>query len=164
MANDIILNATAQDAIITYTNPLLTLPVIISGSGIEDRINIDDIEDIVTEIGTDNTMSAHYKAVLIKGKLTLQPLSLALLSIRKVLEKQGILKVVIPGTLTVASPSGLWQYTLNNVVFTTKFKGFELGDKVKDVVIAFNAKAVDATVLGGILSSALNLGGVGGLV
>ena len=71
---------------------------------------------------------------------------------------------MIPGTLTVESPSGMWTITYNNVIFTSKFKGFELGEKIKDVVIAFNAKSVNATVLGGSLSSAMAMGGLGNMI
>ena len=163
--SDIILNATSQDAILTYTCPLLSTPILIaSGAGIEDRLSVEDAENVITEIGTDGTMSAHFKAVLLKGKLTLQPLAPALSSIRGVLNKQEQLKAMIPGTLTVESPSGMWTITYNNVIFTSKFKGFELGEKIKDVVIAFNAKSVNATVLGGSLSSAMAMGGLGNMI
>ncbi len=164
MANEIILNATAQDAIITYSNPLLTAPFIISGSGITERMTLNDVEDVVTEVGADGTMIVYYKAVLLTGKLTLQGTSNALTSIRQVLNKQGILKSAIPGNLTITSPSGLWNLTYTNFMFKTKFKGFDLTDKMGEVSIAFSAKECEATVLGGILSTGLALGGLGGLI
>lgn len=164
MSNEIILNATSQDAIITYTNPLLTVPFIISGAGITERLTLNDVEDVVTDIGADGTMVVYYKAVLLTGKLTLQGTSNALTSIRQVLSKQGILKSAIPGNLTITSPSGFWNITYTNFMFKTKFKGFDLTDKMGEVSIAFSAKECEATVLGGILSTGLALGGLGGLV
>lgn len=164
MSNEIILNATSQDAIITYTNPLLTVPFIISGAGITERLTLNDVEDVVTDMGADGTMIVYYKAVLLTGKLTLQGTSNALTSIRQVLNKQGILKSAIPGNLTITSPSGFWNITYTNFMFKTKFKGFDLTDKMGEVSIAFSAKECEATVLGGILSTGLALGGLGGLI
>lgn len=164
MSAEIILNATAQDAIITYTNPLLTVPFIISGAGITERISLNDVEDVITEVGADGTMIVYYKAVLLTGKLTLQGTSNALTSIRQILSKQGVLKSAIPGNLTITSLSGFWNLTYTNFVFKTKFKGFDLTDKMGEVTIAFSAKECEATVLGGILSTGLALGGLGGLV
>ena len=164
MSNEIILNATSQDAIITYSNPLLTTPFTISGSGITERITLNDVEDVVTEIGADGTMIVYYKAILLTGKLTLQGTSNALTSIRQVLSKQGVLKSAIPGNLTITSPSGFWTLTYTNFIFKSKFKGFDLTDKMGEVSIAFSAKECEATVLGGILSTGLALGGLGGLI
>lgn len=164
MASEIILNATAQDAIITYTNPLLTVPFVISGAGITERISLNDVEDVVTEMGADGTMIVYYKAVLLTGKLTMQGTSNALTSIRQVLSKQGLLKSAIPGTLMITSPSGLWNLTYTNFMFKTKFKGFDLTDKMGEVSIAFSAKECEATVLGGLLSTGLALGGIAGLI
>jgi hypothetical protein len=163
MANEIMLNATSQDAIITYKNPLISA-FTISGAGITQRMTLNDVEDVVTEIGADGTMIAYYKAALLTGTITLQGTSNSLISIRKVLTAQSSLKSAIPGTLLVVSPSGIWSETYNNFVFTTKFKGFDLGEKIAEVSIKFSALNCEQTNLGGILSTGLALGGLGGLI
>lgn len=143
----------SKGVVMTYVNLVnVTVPVIVTAAGVEDWLSIDEAEGAMMEVGCDGALVSHVKAAHVKGKITLIPLSPALVdAFIDTIQKQYLLGAVIPGTLTIASPTGLWTVSFNNVVLTSIFKGYELAQKVKDVPIGFSAQIPDSTILGSLL-------------
>lgn len=157
----ILLQASAKNSVISYYCPLLmAVPVIITGTGIEDMVSIDDVESAVMEVGTDGTLSAHVKPAMVKFKLMLQPLSSALNAMIAVQQTQYQSGVIFPGAFITSNPSGLWEVSYQNVIITSYFKGFELAEKVKDVPVSFAAQIPTTTIIGDLVSIAAAITGV----
>lgn len=155
----IVLDNTSKNVIMTYKASIFSLPVIVSGAGIEDWFAVDDAEGAVMEVGCDNTLAAHLKPAFVKGKITLQPLAASLVNaFVKVQQTQTEIAPIL-GTLTLTSATGLWITTYQNFIITSVFKGYELGEKVKDVVVSFSSQVPNTSILGDVLD--LGIAGAG---
>lgn len=144
----------AKGVIMTYVNLVnVTTPVIVTAAGIEDWLALDEIEEAIMEVGCDGSLISHIVPAMAKGKITLLPLSPALINaFISTQQTQYTLGAPIPGTLTVASATGLWTISFQNFIITSAFKGYEFGQKVKDVPISFSAQIPNTTILGDLLS------------
>lgn len=154
-----IAQTTAKNAILTLSSAVpgvFQVPVPLVGAGVEDWLSFDDIENAVVEAGLDGTKTVYIKNVINKGKLVFLPTSPSLSIIRKI---QGVQKngLAVPCILNINSPTGLWSIKLSNFIITSAFKGFELGDKVKDVSVSFASDLPELTILGDISNVGLNI-------
>lgn len=154
LVQSIMLQASAKDVIMTYTNPLVSIPIVISATGIEDMISIENSEGAKMEAGTDGVLSAHVvpSSAAIKGKIMLQPLSPALAAIIQVVQNQFLSSYVTPGTLNITNPSGQWNVTFPNFIWRFNFAGFSMGEKVKDVDCHFAAGLPNTSIFGSLIS------------
>lgn len=157
----LLLNATASDVIITVKTVLNLVPTILSqGFGVNEVIQIDDVEDMDTDMTTDGTMIAWKRPRKIIGKITLQGNATGTKSLIDLIKVQKVVGAANPATLTVSSPSNLYTGTFSNVIFTTKFKGFEFGEYLQPVVFTFHASEVNETILGSVLGLASGVAGL----
>ncbi len=144
----------SKGVVMTYVNLVnVTTPVIVTAAGVDEWLTVDDAEEAMMEVGCDGALVSHVKATHVRGKITLLPLSPALVNaFIETIQQQYLISAPIPGTLTVASPTGLWTVSYTNFVLTSVFKGFELAQKIKDVPINFSAQIPDSTILGDLLA------------
>lgn len=158
----LLLNATASDVVITVTTALNSIPTLLSqGFGINEVIQMDDVEDMDTDMTIDGTMIVWRRPRKIIGKITLQAKTPGTDSLIELLQVQKDLNAPNPATLTVFSKSNFYTATFNNVIFTTKFKGYDYGEYLQPVVFTFHAAELNQKIL----SSALSLAsGVAGLL
>jgi hypothetical protein len=161
----ILYDASAKGIIMTYVNLVnVRSPVIVTAAGVDEWMSIDNAEEADLEAGCDGSEQAHVKATVIKGKITLLPLSPALVNaFIATQQEQYLLGVPIPGTLTTISPSGQWSNTYQNFIITSVYKGYEFGHKVKDVSVDFKSSMPQSTILGDLLSLGLAATGIAGL-
>jgi hypothetical protein len=151
------LQATSKNIIMTFScTPIIPTPEPIKGFSVENILELDDVESVGYEVGLDGISNVYVKPVIVKGKITLLPGSTGVAVFRKVQEYQVNTGLVIAGSLFVGLPSMLTGQTFNEFVITSAFKGFEAGDKVKDVVFSFTAQVPEAISVGNIANLALS--------
>jgi hypothetical protein len=157
----VILNATASDFILTVASPLNTVPIVLAeGFGINQVIQIDDVEDVDTEMTMDGIMTVAYRPRIIVGKITLQANATGTKSLIDFLKPKKILKAPPPATITVTSPSNFYTATYNGCVFVTKYKGYEALEKLQEVTFTFHASDINETTLGSVVSLAAGAAGL----
>lgn len=155
------LQNSTKDAIITYTNDFLTVPIIIQASGENDIITFDNSSEVIdttVKKTADGAIIATVKPVLITGKMMLQWLSPARLAIANIQNTKQAKTLAIPGTLNIVSPSGAWNVNLPTVVFTGIPSGPTLNlDGVGECQVSFSCDLPTNTILGSVLSTAASV-------
>ena len=155
------LQNSTKDAIITYTNDFLKVPIIIQASGENDIITFDNSNEVITTTvkkTADGAIIATVQPVLITGHMTLQWLSPARLAIANIQNTQSVATLVVPGTLNIVSPSGAWNINLPTFCFTGLPSGSTLTkDGVGECQVSFSCDLPTNTILGAVLSTAASL-------
>lgn len=151
-------DATSKNVVMTYKNITMTTPIIITGTGIDDMLSIDDVEIAGTAVTSDGAMVAYSKPAIIQNAtIMLQPASTAMNTFINT-ANASYNTAPIPGVLAISSPTGLWNVTFNNVVIKSGFKGFELGqEKIKDVPWKFSCELPDSTLLNDLVALGVNI-------
>ncbi len=157
----LLLNASASDVILTIKTALNSVPTVLAqGFGINEILQIDDVEDMETDMTIDGTMTAWHRPRKITGKITLQANATGTKSLIALINEQKKFKAANPATLTVLSASNYYTAVYNNVIFKTKFKGFEFTDQILPVVFAFDASDLNETTLGSVIELATGVAGL----
>ena len=116
-AQNLWLQTSTKDVVISYTNASINVPIIIQATGTTDIITFDNngaIENVNYQVTADGATTVSAKPVFVSGTITMQWLSPARLSIERIQNLQDQLCIILPGTLKVFSPSGQWTRTFNN--------------------------------------------------
>lgn len=160
-ATTLFLQDSTKDAIITYTNQFLSVPIIIQASGESDIITFDnnsEVIDTTVRKTADGAILATVKPVLITGHLTQQWLAPSRLAIANIQNTKQKTSLVIPGILNIASPSGAWNINLPSFVFTGVPAGPTLtSEGVSEVQVSFTCDLPTNTILGSVLSTATSV-------
>jgi len=155
------LNASASDVVMFITTPLSPFPTSLTGAfGVDEVIELDDVEDRETDMTIDGTMINWKRPRKIIGRITLQGNASSTLSLINFIDEQN--KKIVPeyATLIVVSPSNIYTGTYNDVIFTTKFKGFEYVGQLKPIVFTFHASSINKTALASVVSIASGVAGL----
>lgn len=160
--SDFMMQISSKDAILSYTNPTLSSPIIIAGSGIDEIITFDNDGEIdvgTYEVTADGATVAGVHPSKITGKLKLQWLSPSRVAISSVQKNQYNSSIVIPGQkLIVTSPSGQWQGQISNLMFTGIFGLPNLTKEgVGEVTMSFSGAIPSSIPLGAALTAASSL-------
>lgn len=162
MALSVMLDATAKDTIVTYKSNIAgSLPIVISATGVEDWVALDDATGADLEVGTDGTYVGSVTPVVISGRMTLLPTAPALSQLIQLTDQQYNTGIIINGTLNLTNPAGLWTVVYTNFLWTFKFKGYELSKKVKDVSLSFKCAPPNSVNLADIATAG---GAIAGLL
>ena len=124
---------------ITLKNPVLSVPIIITGTGMDEMISIDAVENGVFEKTTDGQSIGFVKPVKVTGTIMLNPGSTAIGAIWQIQQAQ-LAGVLIPGTLNVTNPTAGFNDTFQNFCITSAWTGHSVKDKVQDIPFKFSAE------------------------
>lgn len=151
-------NISSKDIVVTYTNALLTVPILINGSGTDNIISFDTVETADLKPTADGNYAASVKAAVASGKLTLTGTSPSLTQLLNVLAQQYLLGGSLVGTINIANPSNLSDYTINTIVLTGAPPIPTFGTEIKDMEISFKCQPIaDISTLAATINTARNV-------
>ena len=154
MANYI--EASSKSTLVAYQPFGYDEPVVVTASAIDEWIMVDEVPTAAMESTIDGFNVGHVKANHVTGKLKLNPFSPAFVEwFIKVSQENYDAGFAAPGKLTVATLNGaLSVYT--NFIITTRFGGYNIGERLKDVEVGFASDIPNSSIVGDLLQAGLN--------
>jgi hypothetical protein len=148
-------NISSKDIIVTYTNSLLTVPILINGSGTDNIISFDSVETADLKPLADGNYASHVKAAVASGKITLCGTSPTLTQFLNVLSTQYTLGGGLVGSINIANPSNGSDYSINTIVITAAPPIPTFGTEIKDIEVSFKCQPIaNITTLSAVIDSA----------
>lgn len=156
----LLLQNSTKDAIITYMNDGLVAPIVIQAVGESDIIQFDndgEIEVANVRKTADNATLVTIKPALLTGSITQQWQSPSRLSLSAVQNTQYAATIGIPGTINIASPSGLWNITIPQVILRGVTGAPTLTvEGVQQIKFSFTADIPTSLNIGAVASAAMS--------
>lgn len=154
-----ILQNSTKDAIITYTNDFMKAPILIQAVGESDIIAFDndgEIEVANVRKTADGVTLVTIKPALLSGSITQQWQSPSRLSLSAVQSSQYAATMAVGGTINIASPSGMWNINIPNVILTGVTGAPTMTvEGVQQIKFSFKADIPTDLNLGAIASAAM---------
>lgn len=158
-ATGLIIQRTARDAVITYSNEFIKVPIILQAFGENDIIQFDndgEVEVADVRKTADDAMIITIKPALITGQITQQWNSPSRLSLAAIQNTQYAASIGIGGTLNILSPSGMWNITLPNCILKGVPSAPTMNnDGVQQVKISFACNLPTSLNIGAVASTAM---------
>jgi hypothetical protein len=147
-----------KNTTMVYTS-VVSGPIVISGFGKDDILEIEAPEIADSDVGADGTRFSWIKPSVVKGQINLIGTSAAMVGLTNMMNTLYELGTTNPGSLIVTG-GALWSFSYTNVVWTTGFGGFNLKQHVQDYKWKFVADLPDSTQLSSLISIASGIGGL----
>lgn len=152
-------NISSKDIIVTYNNNLLTIPILLNGSGTDNIISFDDAEVADKRATADGNYASWVKNVVSSGKLTFTGTSPSINQLLNVMQQQNLIGGAIEGDIIISNPGGLALYTIAGVTLTSAPPAPTFGTEIKDFNIGFKCNPFsNISTLGAIVNTATSIG------
>lgn len=154
-------NISSKDIIVQYANDLITVPILLNGSGTDNIISFDDAEVADKRPTADGNYASWVKAAISSGKLTFTGTAPSITQFLNVMQQQNLIGGAIEGNIIISNPGGLALYTIYGVVLTAAPPAPTFGAEIKDFNISFKCNAfANISTLGAIINTATSIAAI----
>jgi hypothetical protein len=151
-------NISSKDIIVTYTNTLLTNPILMNGSGTDNIISFDSAEVADMRPTADGNYAVWVKNAVANGKLTFTGTSPSILRLLNVMQQQFTIGAGVVGSINVTNPGSGAAYRINTITLTSMPPAPSFGTEIKDFEIGFKCQPfANIASLGAIIDTARNV-------
>jgi hypothetical protein len=151
-------NISSKDVLVTYTNTLLTLPILMNGSGTDNIISFDAAEVADMRPTADGNYASYVKNAVASGKLTFTGTSPSILQLLNVMQQQFTLGGAVVGAINVTNPATGAAYRINTITLTSAPPAPSFGTEIKDFEVSFKCQPfANIASLGAIIDTARNV-------